>query len=110
MLTLPRKYHHMRYLHFVQSSKRVDPWTRRFMCVSATRVLENIMRGGSSGGNRVDYSPAKLASQSFMGMPTDYNVHSLIGALRDNFVWIVLSDPRCRSIFIIIEFERCYNE
>lgn len=87
IFTLPRKYHicALSAFHSIVNGRSVD---RKIYVCAVPRVYWKTL---CARRNRVDYSSAKLASQSFMGMPTDYNVHSLICALRDNFVWIVLS-------------------
>lgn len=78
-----------------------DAWIERFMCVSATRVVywTHFMRTAIAWTTAL----AKLASQSVMDMTTDYNVHSLICAHRDNFGPHSLKSSRW-SKFLLFHF------
>lgn len=49
ILTLPRKYLSVCAICISVNRVNADPWTERFMCISATRVLERICARQSSG-------------------------------------------------------------
>lgn len=86
-LTTARKYVLCEMCAFRTNSKQRSVVRKMYRCVCMPHECHARLSKTAS-----DYSSAKLASQSLMGMLTDYSVHSLNCALRGNFVWLTLCE------------------